>query len=148
MTTTESFLKKGDKVKCFSLPIKKKKFEEASQGFVSTNTVYGTQFKLGPSGRLNETPRSAVLQMLFLWISSKATTQQQSLNICSCLCSRPESFMNNAIHRSATIYALLCEMQGVIQTNKAPINFFDKGDQCFRELLISSGSSELLIPYS
>ena len=30
--------------------------------------------------------------------------------------------------------ALLCGLHHVMQDNKTPFNFFDKGDQCFREL--------------
>ena len=87
--------------------------------------------------------------MLFLWISSKATAQQQSLNICNCSCSRPKRLMNNAIHLPQfVLYCVECSTWG--KPTKLPSTFLTKATNASGSSWYCQGALDtaLLIQYS
>ena len=134
------------KDKRFSSPIKKEKFDEAAQGVVPTNTAYSTQWAVRTwtewmtqrNSKVSSTTDAVPIDLLQ---SHDAEIVAKYLRLFVLEARR----IDGQHYPPSTIRALLCGLQRVMQASKVPFNFFDKGDQRFRELhlTLDTVSSEL-----
>ena len=130
-----------------NLPIKKERFEAATESVVPANTKSSTQWAVWTlsawmSQRNARVSANDAVPMDFL-----ACHDPEKVSKYVCLFVLEARRTDGQPYPPATIHFLMCGFQCVMQANKVPFNMFDKGDQHFWEfhLTLDTVSSDLQI---